>query len=110
MSYFCKFCTNGGDGPCDHANYVPRFDLIRLVPCRFQHARDDEIDEDNYLINNDKEVLVTNLDVGDHLAVITIVDNNEGDDFWVLICEEDLTMVEEVSKVDCWGQEVYRGE
>jgi hypothetical protein len=25
---FCRFCTNGGDGPCDHVDYVPRFNLI----------------------------------------------------------------------------------
>ncbi len=29
---FCS--TNGGDGPCDHANYVNRFNLIYMVPCR----------------------------------------------------------------------------
>jgi hypothetical protein len=60
---------------------VPKFDLIHLVPYKPQDARDDEIDEDNCLFNNDKELLVAILDVGDHFAVITAQDNNEGDDF-----------------------------
>lgn len=29
-----------------------------------------------------------------------IKDNIEGDDLWILICEETLTMVEKVTKVD----------
>ncbi len=53
-------------------------------------------------------MLATTLDVGDQFAIIVTKDNNEGDDFWILICEESLAMVEEVSKVDYWGQEVYR--
>jgi hypothetical protein len=54
------------------------------------------------------DMLATTLDVGDHFAVIASEDNNERDDFWVFIGEEALDMV--VNKVDCWGQEVYRGE
>jgi hypothetical protein len=51
-----------------------------LVPYRPQDAKDDEIDEDNCLISNDKELLAATLDVGDHFAVIIVKDNNEGDD------------------------------
>ncbi len=106
LSYFCKFCIDSGDGPCDHANYVLRFDLIWLVPCRPQDVRNDGIDKDNYLISSNREMLVTTLDVGDHFLVIVVEDNNEGDDFWVFISEEALAMVEEV---DYWGQKVYKG-
>ncbi len=28
LSYFCKFCINGDDSPCDHVNYLLRFNLI----------------------------------------------------------------------------------
>ncbi len=84
LSYFCKFCINDGNGPCDHVNYVLRFDLIQLVPCRPQDVRDDEIDKNNYLISSDREMLTTTLDVGDHFAIIDAKDNNESDDFWVL--------------------------
>ncbi len=59
---------------------MPRFDFICLVPYRPQDAKDDEIDEDNCLISNDKELLAATLDVGDHFAVIIVKDNNEGDD------------------------------
>jgi hypothetical protein len=105
LSCFYKFYTNGGDCPCDHVNYVPRFDLIYLVPYKPQDARNYEIDEDNCLSNNDRELLVAILDVGDHFIVIVAKDNNKGDDFWVFICEETLARVEEVNKVDYWGQE-----
>jgi len=60
---------------------VPRFDLIHLVPFKPQDARDDEINENNCLINNDRELLVATLDVGDHFVVIVAKDNNKGDDF-----------------------------
>jgi hypothetical protein len=49
-------------------------------------------------------MLATSLNVGEHFLVIAIKDNNEGDDFWILICEESLAMVEEVSKINCWGR------
>jgi hypothetical protein len=52
-------------------------------------------------------MLVASLNVGEHFVIIVVKDNNEGDDFWILICEESLAMVEEVSKIDCWGQ-VYK--
>ncbi len=102
MFRFCKFCTDGDDGPCDHFDYVLGFSLIRLVPCRLEDVKD-ETTEDNCLINNDKEMLVATLNVGEHFAIITIEDNIEGDDFWIFMCEKALVMVEEVSKVDYWG-------
>ncbi len=57
FSCFCKFCIDGGDGPCDHLDYVPRFSLIRLVPCRPKDVKN-KIKEDNCLISNDREMLV----------------------------------------------------
>ncbi len=69
LSCFCKFCTNGGDGPCDHIKYVPKYDFIRLVPCRPKDVIN-ELDEHNILINNDQEMLVATLNVGDHFIVI----------------------------------------
>ena len=32
LSCFCKFCMDGGDGPCNNAAYVLGFLLIRLEP------------------------------------------------------------------------------
>jgi hypothetical protein len=45
-------------------------------------------------------MLATSLNLGEHFTVVTIEDNNKGDDFWILIYES-LAMVEEVSKIDC---------
>lgn len=100
MSYLCTFYIDGGDDPCDHVNYVSRFNLIHMVPCRLEDARD-EVEEDNTLINNDHEMLATSLNVGEHFAIIVAKDNLEGDDLWIFICEKTLVMVEELSKVDC---------
>jgi predicted nuclease of predicted toxin-antitoxin system len=69
------------------------------VPCRPKDVSN-EINDDNCLINNDKEMLATSLNLGEHFTVVTIEDNNKGDDFWILIYES-LAMVEEVSKIDC---------
>jgi hypothetical protein len=33
LSYFCKFCSNGKDGPCDNEAYVAPFTFIHLEPC-----------------------------------------------------------------------------
>jgi hypothetical protein len=33
-------------------------------------------------------MLVVSLNAGEHFAVIAREDNLEGDDFWILICEE----------------------
>jgi hypothetical protein len=55
-------------------------------------------------------MLATTLNVSDHFVVIVAKENVEDDDFWILICEETLAMVEEVSKIDHWGQEVYDEE
>jgi hypothetical protein len=90
---------DGDDGPCDYFDYMPGFFFIRLVPCRLEDVRD-ETKEDNCLINNDKEMLATTLNIGEHFAIITIENNIESDGFWILICEETLVMVEEVNKVD----------
>ncbi len=89
LSCFCKFCIDGGDGPCDHLDYVPVFSFIQLVPYRPEDVKN-EIEEDNCLISNDKEMLATTLNVGKHFVVIATKDNIEGNDFWILICEEAL--------------------
>ncbi len=80
MSCFYRFYIDGGDGPCDHANYVSRFNLIHMVHCRLKNVRN-EVEEDNTLINNDHEMLVTSLNVGEHFALIVAEDNLEGDEF-----------------------------
>jgi hypothetical protein len=55
-------------------------------------------------------MLATALNVDDHFVVIVAKDNVEDANFWILICEGTLTMVEEVNKIDHWGQEVYKEE
>ncbi len=78
---------------------MPRFSLIRLFPYKVEDVRN-ESEEENCSISNGKEMLAAALNVGEHFAVIAMEDNIEGDEFWMLICEEALAMVEEVNKVD----------
>jgi hypothetical protein len=51
-----------------------------MVHCRLKNVRN-EVEEDNTLINNDHEMLVTSLNVGEHFALIVAEDNLEGDEF-----------------------------
>jgi hypothetical protein len=50
-------------------------------------------------------MLIATINVGSHFAIINMIakwgikDNIEGDDLWILICEETLTMVEKVTRL-----------
>jgi hypothetical protein len=33
LSCFCKFCLDGGDGPCDNEIHATTFDLMTLEHC-----------------------------------------------------------------------------
>jgi hypothetical protein len=80
LSCFCKFYTNGGGGPCGHLDFVSRFSLTQLVPCRLEDVRI-KIEEDNYLISNDREMLAATLNVSEHSTVIAMEHNIESDDY-----------------------------
>jgi hypothetical protein len=51
----------------------------------------------------DWKAFATTLEVGDHHVILVEEGNNEGPDFWILICEEPLHVVEEERKIDSWG-------
>ncbi len=43
---FCKFCIDGGDGPCENYTHVQPWDLVTLKPCSSIDARCDlDIDD-----------------------------------------------------------------
>jgi hypothetical protein len=85
LSCFCKFCSNGGDGPCDNEAYIAPFTFIHLEPCNPSDAQTDV--ESIPKLKMDQEALVATLEIGDHLAVVAEEGNNEGSNFWILICE-----------------------
>jgi hypothetical protein len=58
----------------------------------------------------DWEALVATLEVGHHFAIIVKEGNNEGSNFWTLICEEPLHVVEQERKIDSGGQVVFQGK
>ncbi len=41
LSYFCKFCFDGGDTPCDNETYVASFSLVHFKP---YNASDAQVD------------------------------------------------------------------
>ncbi len=51
----------------------------------------------------DGKAFTTTLEVGGHFAILVEEWNNEGSDFWILICEKPLHVVEEENKIDDWG-------
>ena len=115
LSCFCRFCMDGGDGPCDNASHVPTFVLLRLEPCeatteyRREKGRREIEDQRIHPRMIAAEARAAMLEVGDHFAVFA--DEGEtGSDFWILQCLEPLHAVEEVSEEDSWGQKVYHGE
>jgi hypothetical protein len=61
-------------------SHLPILPKVGLRQCRLEDARD-EVEEDNTLISNDHEMLVANLNVGEHFTVIITKDNLEDDDF-----------------------------
>ncbi len=85
LSCFCKFCSDGKDGPCDSEAYIAPFTFIHLEPCNASDAQADG--ESIPKLEMDLEALVTTLEVGHHVAIIAKKGNNEGSDFWILICE-----------------------
>ena len=109
LSCFCSFCQDGGDGPCDNADYVEPYKLIRIEPCNIDDVRAD-VEHVDVIGEGDREAIAASLEVGDHFAVVADEGNSEDADLWILITEQTLQAVEEDSKEDCWGQKVYKGE
>jgi hypothetical protein len=56
----------------------------------------------------DWEALVATLEVGHHFAIIVKEGNNEGSNFWTLICEEPLHVVEQERKIDSGGKWCFK--
>ncbi len=98
LSCFCKFCSNGKDGPCDNEAYIAPFTFICLEPCNASDAQANV--ESNFELEMDWEALVATLEVGHHFAIKTKEGNKEGSNFWTLICEEPLYVVGEERKID----------
>ncbi len=98
LSCFCKFCFDGGNGPCDNETYVAPFNLAWLEPC---NADDVHADVEFVLkLEIDWKALVIIIEVGDHFVVVAEEGNSEGSDFWILICQESLHAMEEEMKED----------
>jgi len=68
LSCYCKFCSNGGDGPCDNEIYFAPFTFIYLEPCNLGGA---QANVDSILeLEMDRKALTTTLEVGDHFEII----------------------------------------
>ena len=108
LSCFCKFCMDGGDGPCDNATYVPAFILIRLEPCetttesRRERGRREIEERRIHPRMTAAKARAATLEVGDHFAVLADEGGN-GPEFWILQCIETLHAVEESTKENSWG-------
>jgi hypothetical protein len=101
LSCFCKYCCDGGDGPCENEAYVAPFNLIHLKP---YNPLDECLDVEHvHQLLKDQKVLTTTIKVGDNFAVLVDPRNVERSDFWIIICEKPLHVVEKGMKEDNWG-------
>jgi hypothetical protein len=108
LSCFCEFCTIRGDGACDNATYVPPYTVIRLEPCHPGNGRMD-IEPQSLSGGTDWQALAEAFQVGDNFTVVAEEGNSKGVEFYVLLCQEGLHVMQEAEAEDCWGQKVYRG-
>jgi Zn/Cd-binding protein ZinT len=106
--FFCKFCFDGGNGPCDNEAYVAPFNLAWLKIYNANDAHENV--EFVFQLEIDQEALVVIIEVGDHFAIVVEEGNSGGTHFWIFICEESLHAIEEEMKGDNWGQVVFQGE
>ncbi len=67
LSWFCKFCVDGGDGPCDNHSHVQPWDLLALEPCSPIDDRCDLETNDTWEVSHDGETLAACLEIGDYL-------------------------------------------
>lgn len=79
---FCRFCFNGGNGPCDNEAYIAPFNLVQLEPCNANDAHVDVEFVPQLEIN--WEALVATIEAGDHFVVVAKKENSEGSDFGLL--------------------------
>jgi hypothetical protein len=71
---FCKFCIDGGNGPCENYTHVKPWDLVTLEPCSSIDARCDLDIDDMREVFHDGESLAACLEVGNYFAIATIND------------------------------------
>ncbi len=67
---FCKYCVNGGDGPCDNYTHVQPWDLVTLEPCSPIDAWCDLETNDKWEVSHDGESLITYLEIGECFVVV----------------------------------------
>jgi hypothetical protein len=83
LSCFYKFCSNGGDVPCDNEAYIAPFNLVQLKPYNANdaHANVEFVPQ----LETNQEVVAATIEVQDHFAIMVEEGNSEGSDFWILI-------------------------
>ncbi len=74
LSCFCKYCRDGGDGPCDNYIHVQPWDLVTLEHCSPIDVGCDPKTDDRWEVSHDGESLATCLKVGDYFVVGAIDD------------------------------------
>ncbi len=65
LSYFCKFCVDGRNGPCENCTHIQPWDLMALEPCSPIDANCDLKVDDMQEVSQDGELLIACLEVGD---------------------------------------------
>ncbi len=71
LSYFCKFCVDGRNGPCNNCTHIQPWDVVALKPCSPINAKCDLKVDDMWEVSQDGKLLTTCLEVGDYFVIVT---------------------------------------
>jgi len=73
LFWFCKFCVDGGDGPCDNHSHVQPWDLVALEPCFPIDDRCDLEMNDMWEVSPGGETLAACLKIGNYFVLSLMI-------------------------------------
>jgi hypothetical protein len=111
-SCFCERCVfNVQEIPCPSTTHVSPWRLLTLEPTDSSEAlQEPEETDPDWEAEPDEHFLASELQVGDHFAVIAERGNIENVDFFILQCTRTMYTVQDEQVEDSWGGVHERGD
>ena len=108
LSCFCSMCLDEAWDKCINLSIVEPWKLQKLEP-----ERQDDIEEDAHsndiVYYNQHQDLAILLEVGDNFAVLKSPQNEDLEDYYIVVCKQGKTLLKEVVR-DGWGNNFNVGE
>ena len=108
LSCFCSMCLDEAWDECTNLSIVEPWKLQKLEIEQCVDIQEDE-HADNIVYYNQCEDLAILLEVGDHFAVLKSPLNEDFEDYYIVVCKQGNTILEEVVR-DGWGNMFNVGE